>query len=106
MGIDTMAVHIPQEIYRRIAKQARQMGKAPDEWTRGGDRNGIAGREKAQPQSTAEVLRAAGRIRPLSEALRGRIIPGVTLDEVRSALSEAAGPSLSEIIEEQRGPRA
>ena len=66
----------------------------------------LLAREKAQPQSTAEVLRAAGRIRPLSEALRGRIIPGVTLDEIRSALSEAAGPSLSEIIDEQRGPRA
>ena len=106
MGLDTMAVHIPQEIYRRIAKQARQMGKAPDEWTREVIETALLAREKAQPQSTDEVLRAAGRIRPLSEALRGRIIPGVTLDEVRSALSEAAGPSLSEIIEEQRGPRA
>ncbi len=55
------------------------------------------------PRTTTEVLQAAGRTRLLSEALRQKIIPGVTRDEVRSALSEATGPSLSEIILEQRG---
>lgn len=59
--------------------------------------------EWPRPRTTTEVLQAAGRVRPLSEALRQKIIPGVTLDEVRNALSEATGPSLSEIILEQRG---
>jgi len=58
------------------------------------------------PRTTTEVLEAAGRVRPLSEALRQKIIPGVTLDEVRSALSETTGPSLSEIVLEQRGVNA
>ena len=60
-------------------------------------------REWPRPRTTTEVLQVAGRIRQLSEALRQKIIPGVTLDEVRSALSEATGPSLSEFILEQRG---
>lgn len=59
---------------------------------------------EAAPAPTAhEVLAAAGRLRPLSDALRNKIIPGVTLDEVRAILSQAAGPSLSDIIHAQRG---
>ena len=103
MGSNTMAVYIPQETYRRVAQQARKMGKAPDEWTREVIETALQSREQTHPRTTTEALQAAGRIRPLSEALRRKIIPGVTLDEVRSALSEATGPSLSEIIVEQRG---
>ncbi len=103
MGLNTRAVYIPQETYRRVAQQARKMGKAPDEWTREVIETALRMREQIRPQTTTEVLQAAGRVRPLSEALRQKIIPGVTLDEVRSALSEAIGPSLSEIIVEQRG---
>ncbi len=103
MGLNTTAVHIPQETYRRVAQQARKMGKAPDEWTRELIETALQLREQTRPQTTAEVLQAAGRTRPLSDALRRKIIPGVTLDEVRSALLETAGPSLSQIIVEQRG---
>ena len=103
MGLNTMAVHIPQETYRRVARQARKLGKTSDEWTREVIEMALQIREQPRPRTTIEVLQAAGRVRPLSEALRQKIIPGVTLDEVRSALSEAIGPSLSEIIVEQRG---
>jgi len=104
MSLDTMTVHIPREIYQRVARQARQMDKALDEWTRELIETALLARERVHPQTTAEVLQAAGRVRPLSESLRHKIIPGVTLDEVRAALTQAAGPSLSEIISEQRGP--
>jgi predicted DNA-binding protein len=103
MGLNTMAVHIPQETYRRVAKRARETGKAPEEWTREVIEAALQTREPSRLQTTRDVLQAAGRIHPLSEALRRKIIPGVTLDEVRSALSEAPGPSLSAIIIEQRG---
>jgi hypothetical protein len=103
MGLNTIAVHLPQEIYRRVARQAGKMGKAPDEWTREVIESALRTGESPRPQTTTEVLQAAGRVRPLSEALRRKIIPGVTLDEVRNALSKAAGPSLSEIIVKQRG---
>ena len=62
--------------------------------------------QQETPCRTARaVLQAAGRVRPLSESLRRKIIPGVTLDEVRHALIQAAGPTLSNIILEQRGPK-
>lgn len=50
----------------------------------------------------SEIL---GRTRPLSQTLRDKIIPGVPLDEVRLALAQAAGPSLSDILLEQREPK-
>ncbi len=103
MGLNTTAVYISQETYRRVTRQARKAGKAPDDWTREVIEAALQTREQARPQTTLDVLRSAGRVRPLSDALRRKIIPGVTLDEVRKALSEAPGPSLSEIIAEQRG---
>ena len=44
-------------------------------------------------------------MRALSPTLRGKIIPGVTLDEVRTILAHTAGPSLCDIIQEQRGAK-
>jgi hypothetical protein len=46
-----------------------------------------------------------GRIRPLSQTLRRKIIPGVTLEEVRAALTRANDLPLSELILEQRGQK-
>jgi hypothetical protein len=34
-----------------------------------------------------------------------KIMPDVTLDEVRTILAHTAGPSLSDIIQEQRGAK-
>ncbi|MBI3801182.1 MAG: hypothetical protein HY268_29950 [Deltaproteobacteria bacterium] len=62
--------------------------------------------EVAHPRTTREVLQATGRTRSLSATLRRKIVPGVTLDEVRAILAHAAGPSLSDIIQEQRGVKA
>ena len=104
MGLNTMTIDIPQETYRRVARQARKVGKAPDEWTRELIETALLTHEEVYPRTTAEILQAAGRVRPLSASLRHKIIPGVTLDEVRISLTQAAGPSLSEIISEQRGP--
>jgi hypothetical protein len=58
-----------------------------------------------RPQTTREVLEASGRVRPLSERLRQKIIPGVTLAEVRTVLAQSGGSSLSEIILNQRLPK-
>jgi hypothetical protein len=59
--------------------------------------------EQTSPTTTREVLAAMGRIRPLSQTLRRKIIPGVSLEEVRAALTRANDPSLSKLILEQRG---
>jgi len=65
----------------------------------------LKSRETARPKTARDVLQAKGRVRPLGDTLRRRIIPGVTLDEVRKTLSQAGGPSLSDIILAQRGPK-
>ncbi|MDH7487830.1 MAG: hypothetical protein QHJ81_16345 [Anaerolineae bacterium] len=103
--MSTIVIDIPAETYRRLAEQAHRAGKAPEIFTRELVESAVQTREEMPPRTVREVLQAAGRIRPLSETLRRKIIPGVTLNEVRMALSQAAGPSLSEIILEQRGPK-
>ena len=99
-----MTVDIPLETYQRVVRLAHQVGKAPDEWARELIETALLTHEQVHPRTTAEILQAAGRVRALSESLRDKIIPGVTLDEVRAALAQAAGPSLSEIVSERRGP--
>ncbi len=85
--------------------QARRIGKAPEVFGRELLEKALWAREGAQDRTAQEVLQASGRVRPLSETLRRKIIPGVTLDEVRMALTQATGPLLSEIILDQRGPK-
>ena len=103
--MSAIRIDIPKETYQRLAEQARRAGKAPEAFTRELVETALEAWEGAQPRTTREALQAAGRIRPLSEPLQRRIIPGVTLDEVRAAMAEAAGPSLSEIVLQQRGPK-
>jgi predicted DNA-binding protein len=103
--MSTIVIDIPPETYKRLEEQARRDGKAPEALTRELLETALQAREEAQPKTAREILQASGRVRPLSETLRRKIIPGVTLDEVRIALTHAAGPSLSEIILEQRGPK-
>ncbi len=104
--MSTIVIDISVETYRRLEEQARKAGKAPEIFTRELVESALEAREEAQPKTAREVLLAMGQVRPLSETLRRKIIPGVTLDEVRAALTQAAGPSLSEIILEQRGPKS
>jgi hypothetical protein len=101
-----MVIDIPVEIYKQIEAQARQAGTTPEALTRKLLQTALDAHEKPRPQTAREVLQAAGRVCPLSDTLRRQIIPGVTLDEVRQALSAAAGPTLSDVIQEQRGPNA
>ena len=103
--MSTIVIDLPPEICKRLEDQARRAGKAPEVLTRELLETALQAREELRPRTAREVLQAAGRVRSLSETLRCKIIPGVTLDEVRTALTQAAGPSLTEIILEQRGPK-
>lgn len=102
--MSTIVLDIPAETYQRLEEQARRAGKPPETFTRELLEAALEAHEVARPKTAREILQASGRARPLSETLRRKIIPGVTLEEVRTALGRAAGPSLSEIILEQRGP--
>jgi predicted DNA-binding protein len=100
-----IVIDLPIETYKRLKAQARKAGKPPETFMREALESALQAGEQAQPKTARDALVAMGRVRPLSESLRRKIIPGVTLDEVRAALTQASGPSLREIIIEQRGPK-
>ena len=103
--MNTIVIDLPPEIYKRLEEKARKAGQAVEVLGRELLETALASPEVRHRQTARTVLQAAGRTRPLSDALRSKIIPGVTLDEVRAILSRAAGPSLSDLIEEQRGTK-
>lgn len=103
--MSTLIIDLPPETYKRLETQARKAGKAPEALTLEFIETTLKAREGVPSLTAQELLQASGRARPLSPALRRKIIPGVTLDEVRGAVSRAAGPLLSEIILTQRGSK-
>lgn len=101
----TISITLPSTTYKRLEEQAQQTGKEPERLLRELLEHALQAQEKAHPQTARQVIQVSGRVRPLSETLRRKIIPGVTLDEVRASLSRAGGPPLSDILLEQRGPK-
>lgn len=100
--MNTVMIHLPEETYRRLEDQAQRAGKPPEKFTREVIESALRIYEQ-QPKTSRDLLESMGRVRLLSETMRRKIIPGVTLEEVRRGFSEVSGPSLSEIILEQRG---
>ena len=100
-----ITIDLPPDTYKRLAEQAHRVDQTPEVLSRELLEIARQAQEAAQSRTVRDVLHAAGRLRPLSAALRRKIIPGVTLDEVRTILSHAAGPSLSDLIQEQRGTK-
>ena len=103
--MNTIVIDLPSETYKRLEEKARKAGQALEVWSRELLETALASPEVGRRQTARTVLQAAGHTRLLSDTLRSKIIPGVTLDEVRAILSRAAGPSLSDLIEEQRGTK-
>ncbi len=99
--MSAITIDISPEIYRQLEEEARKVGKAPEDLTREFLEAALHAREEVEKRKIQEVLQPTS----LSESLKRKIIPGVTLDEVRKILTQAGGPSLSEIISEQRGPK-
>jgi hypothetical protein len=102
--VETIVVSLPSAAYERLRQRAEKVGQTPADLSR---ELLVAALELPAPpqKTTREILQAAGLLSSLSPALREKIVPEVTLDEVRTALSRAGGPSLSEIIITQRGPK-
>jgi hypothetical protein len=100
-----MVIDIPPQTREQLEEQARKTGKTMEALACELIETALETRQEARPKTAREVLQAAGRIRSLSDTLRRKIIPNVTLEEVRLALTQARGPSLSDIILEQRGSK-
>ena len=104
-----ITVQVSLAPYRRLQALAWEAGKTPESLTREiveGALEEMSSPPRSKSESAREILEAAGRVRPLGPSLRQKIIPGVTLDEVRTALDRAGGPPLGEIILRQREPRS
>lgn len=99
----TVTIDLSPETYQQLEERAQRAGQAVEALSRELLETALKTQEEAPPRTTREVLQAVGRSRPLSETLRSKILPGVTPDEVRAILAHTAGPSLSDIIHEQRG---
>ena len=104
--MNPIEIDLPTETRQRLETQARLRGKTVSELSRDLIELALHNCEETKPKTAREVLQAAGCVSALSETLRQKIIPGVTLEEVRAALTAAGEPSLSEIIDEQRGPKS
>ncbi|HDQ70830.1 MAG TPA: hypothetical protein ENN19_01905 [Chloroflexi bacterium] len=104
-----ITVRLSPTPYHRLQELARQAGKTPESLTREIVEQALqdtASPMSSPPRTARQILEAAGRVRSLSPSLRQRIIPGVTLEEVRASLDKAGGPPLSEIILRQRESRS
>ena len=101
----TTSVTLPAATYKRLEERAQRAGKEPEGLMKELLEHALQAQEQAHPQTARQILQASGRVRPLSETLRRKIIPGVTLDEVRASLSRAGGPALGDILLEHRGPK-
>lgn len=103
--MNPIEIDLPKETRQRLENQARLRGKTVSELGLELIELALRNCEESKPKTAREVLQAAGCVSTLTESLRRKIISGVTLEEVRAALDAAGGPSLSEIIDEQRGPK-
>lgn len=105
----TLIVELPPELYRRLHQEADRLGKPPQTIARDWLVERLASLTSEavdNRQRVRQALRAAGLLAELSRGLRMRIDPMVPLEAVEAALARAGGKPLSEIILEQRGPRA
>jgi hypothetical protein len=98
-----IGIDLPPDAYQRLREQAEKAGKSPEVLTRERMEVSLRAREGDRVRTARQVLEAAGRVRPSSDSLCRKIVPGVTLEVVRAAMTQASGLSLSDIISNQRG---
>jgi hypothetical protein len=119
-----VSVDLPADSYEQLQRRAQAAGKSPEALSRelleaALVETGAPQTTRAEPcapawpaghpdgelPSVRDVLRAAGHLAELDEDMRSLIIPGVTLEEVHEIFRTTDGPSLTDIILEQRGPK-
>ena len=106
--METITVTLPSETYHLLEEQARRAGKKPPqilaellEEALKKNRKGLS----KTARSAVNILAALDRLRTLSPHLQNKIIPDVSLKDVKATLQKAGGKSLSDIIIEQRGTK-
>jgi hypothetical protein len=104
----TLTLDLAPDLYERLRIEAERLGKPPalvaEEWLaeRLPPPNATSDRERVR-----EALRAAGLLVDATpEAVARAEAVTLTLEEVSAILERAGGRPLSEIVLEQRGPKA
>jgi predicted DNA-binding protein len=100
-----ITVELSPEVYDRLAAHAKEKGTTPAEFAKELMEQSLENKAVKPKRTARELLEEAGMVRPLGDELRKLMIPDVTLDEVIEILSSTNGPSLTEILDEQRGPK-
>ena len=103
--MSTLTLDIPSAVHEKLAEQAHHTGKRIEVLGSELLESALQAVEISQKKSIRDVLKTRGRIRSLGDKLNHKIIPGVTLEEVRNVLKRTDEPSLSQTILEQRGPK-
>ena len=114
--MSTMVIDVPSTIYEHLQHEAARTGKSPEAialellvatYAPALDKpqRSSNGMHLTPTKAARQILEEAGLIVSLSSTLKSMIIPGVTLDEVQDILTETSGPSLIEILDQQRGPK-
>jgi hypothetical protein len=101
----TVVLNLDPKLYEQVSAEAKARGQAMEEYSRELFESAFENRRKSSKQTARELLEAAGMLRPLGDELRKLITSDVSLDEIVEETSKAGGPSLSEILDEQRGPK-
>lgn len=105
----TLTLDMPTDMYQRLAAEANRLGQLPQvmalEWL--STRWGLSTPQIAQEEEDigGQALRAAGLLTELSPGLSELADPTVRLEDVIAAMARAEGPSLSEIVLEERRSR-
>ena len=100
--METLTLTLPSDIYQRLTTAAERLSQSPQvvaqEW--------LAKFQLPPAQNenkpTRQILREAGLLTELGPELKRLADPTISLDEVSAALSQVEGPSLTEILLEQR----
>ena len=104
--METITVTLPSETYHLLEEQARRAGKKPTQILVELLEEAMKKKRKGfskTARSAVHILAASDRLRTLSPHLQSKIIPDVSLKDVKATLQKAGSKSLSDIIIEQRG---
>ena len=102
-----LVVELPIDLYERLSDLARKQGKPSQDVARELLAERLPPIEPLdQREQMSAILRAAGLLAELGPEMEKRAAQAtMTLEEVRAGLDAAAGPPLSELILEMRGPK-
>ncbi|PDV97935.1 hypothetical protein [Candidatus Chloroploca asiatica] len=102
----TITLDLSPDTYQRLLVEAAQRGAPVEAVAAKLLAEQLADVSLSERERATAVLRAAGLLTELSPEEKERAARSTaTLEEVQAALAQGGGPTLSELVLEQRGPK-